>query len=404
MDDEPGILQMLRFSARSMMDVWEPAFVESAQQALELMARQPFEVIVSDMRMPGLTGAQLLNEVMRRYPATIRLILSGYADEEMALKCICATHQFLSKPCAMPELKATLNRICRLKERVQSEEIRNLILRKNRLPSVPSVYFKMLEVLQNQDCPTQRIAEIVATDPGLTAKLLQLVNSAFFGYAHNVSNVGDAVMLLGVGMIRSLALSFHLFSAFDHLEFGECSVEKIWNHSLRVGQLARLLAECEGANETVIDQAFTAGLLHDSGKLILADTLANLYGEIMAQARRQKRPLPEIESERLQANHADVGAYLMDLWGLPTALVEAVALHHEPRHSNPAAFSPLTAVHVANVLASELDANLAAVEASQLDMEYLGELGLNDRVEQWRKALGISRPPAKAAGPVLVHN
>src|SRR5207249_1724277 len=108
-----------------------------------------------------------------------------------------ATHQFLAKPCQLSAIEATLNRVRGLRELVRSEPIQKIVTRKDSLPSIPAVYFKLVEALQNPNCPTEGIGEIVAGDPGLTAKILQLVNSSFFGFAREVSSVGDAVMLLG---------------------------------------------------------------------------------------------------------------------------------------------------------------------------------------------------------------
>lgn len=177
------ILNLLKLSLASMRHEWEMRFVDSGEAALALIKDQPFDIVVSDMRMPRMSGAQLLNEVMKRFPATIRIILSGYAEQEQVLKCVGATHQFLTKPFNLDALKTTLNRCRRSKARLPNAEIQKLLARRDRLPSIPTVYFQIVEALQAPDCPAQRLGEIVATDPALTAKILQLVNSAFFGFA-----------------------------------------------------------------------------------------------------------------------------------------------------------------------------------------------------------------------------
>ena len=352
-DDEPSILELLDLTVGTMPGAWETRLAESGEKALNLMEKESFNVVVSDMRMPGMNGAQLLNEVMRRYPATSRIILSGYADQQELLRCVGATHQFLAKPCELSVLQATLTRIQGLRERLRSEEIQQLVSRKSSIPSIPAVYFKIAEALQQPDCPVERIAEAVASDPGLTARILQLVNSAFFGYAREVSNAEEAVMLLGVGRIRTLALTAHLFNSFEHVVSEHWSVEKTWNHSVRTGQWAKRIADLEHQDEHLAEQAFTAGILHDAGKLILLNNLLTNYLDIIARAVKENRPLIEVERERLGTTHANVGAYLLDLWGLPLPLVEAVALHHEPGKTGQLVFSPLTAVHAANVLEQE---------------------------------------------------
>ena len=384
-DDEPVILELLQLSLSSMKGEWEATMAQSAEEVLALMEKNPADVVVSDMNLPGMSGGQLLNEIMRRYPATIRIILSGYGDTEQVMRCVGATHQFLAKPFKLSELKAALKRIRGLKDRIASPEIRKVVARKEYLPTLPAVYFRILEALQEAESSVETIAKAVATDPGLTTKILQLVNSAFLGYGGQVSSAEEAILLLGTGTIRSLALTLRMFSAFDISQPEKRSLERVWNHSVRVGRLAQRIAKVEGGDDKLAEEAFTAGLLHDIGKLALADNSALGYVELMARAEEVKRPLIEIEREAFQATHAEVGAYLLDLWGLPLPLVEAVALHHEPGKTDAPCFNSLTAVHVANALESE--ASMPESLSQGLDLQYLDRLGLQSRLDAWRAEL-----------------
>jgi HD-like signal output (HDOD) protein len=361
------------------------------------MEQERFDLVVSDMRMPGMSGAELLNQVMRRYPATGRVILSGYAERDEIWRCVGATHQFLAKPCPLTAIEATLRRIRGLRERLRCEEIQKLVGEKRSLPSIPAVYFRVLEVLQRPDCPLDRIAEVVATDPSLTAKLLQLVNSAFFGYAREVSSAREAVMLLGVSTVRSLALTTQLFSPFKGLALPGWSGEELWRHSLRVARWARRMVMMEGRDEHLAEQAFTAGVLHDVGKLILADNFAEAYPELIARSAKEGRRLIELEQETFGATHAEVGAYLLDLWGLPAPLVEATALHHEPSRTSELSFSPLTVVHVSNVLEIAHRSSEPNMICDRLDALYLDQLSLGSRVEFWREQLTCEATEAKTS-------
>jgi HD-like signal output (HDOD) protein len=385
-DDETAVLRMLQAMLRSMSKEWDMAFAESGELALQLMEQAPFDVIVSDMRMPGMNGAHLLNEVMKRHPRTVRIILSGYADEDLVMKCVGATHQYLTKPMDLGVLKTALKRIGALNERLANNNLRSLVAKLSSLPSMPAVYVQMVEALQTPDCPIERIGEIVAADPALTAKLLQLVNSAFFGFAREVSSVVEAIQMLGVGVIRSLALSVQLFSRFDHLVFKECSVDLIWSHSFQTGILARTLARIEGHDEKMMELAFTAGLLHDAGKLVLAANLPVPYRNVLDQARLRNCAVFVVEQEVFQATHADVGAFLLGIWGLPTALVEAVAFHHNPGASGDTQFSALTAVHAANVLCQGSQTSATDTALTPVDLDYLARLGLKDRMPIWSEA------------------
>ena len=383
-DDEPMVLEVLQLALKPLAGDWEMAFVESGEKALNLIEERPVDVIVSDMCMPGMTGAQLVNEVRKRHPATIRLILSAHSDEEMVMKCLGSAHQFLTKPFNLIKLKSTLNQIYQLKQKLKSDGIRRLVTKMDCLPSMPVIYFQILDTLQKPDCSLQQIAEIVARDPGLTTKLLQLVNSAFFGFATKVSTAQEACMLLGVGTIRSLALTLHLFSAFDGKRLEQRFVERVWKHSLKVGGLSKKIAQFECADERKIEQSFTAGLLHDVGKLILAGGLGESYVELTVQARDQSLALTDLEQKTFDTNHADVGAYLLDLWGLPLPLVEAVAFHHQPAKAQEMVFGALTVVHVANALANELESSIGGVTVPGLDLDYLALFGLQNRINSWR--------------------
>jgi putative nucleotidyltransferase with HDIG domain len=381
-DDEPLILELLQLTVEGTEGEWDSRFVESGEQALQLMEREQFSLVVSDMRMPRMTGSQLLNEVMKRYPATMRIILSGYPDRDEVMRCVGATHQFLAKPCEISAITATLKRMRGLRERLHSAEIRQLLAGRERLPSIPSIYFEILDALENPDCSIDAISELVSQDPGLTAKILQLVNSAFFGFAREVSSAREGVMLLGIGTIRSLALTTHLFGVFKGE--GVCPVEQIWKHSMQVARAAREIVEIQCGDDTLSEEAFTAGMLHDIGKMILAEQMPEKYLELLQRAAKEKRPLTELEEETLGATHADIGAYLLDLWGLPVSLVEAVALHHHPLGATEMAFSPLTAVHVADHLVMMAAGNTGALDS--LDALYLDRLGLGSRLQDWRAA------------------
>jgi putative nucleotidyltransferase with HDIG domain len=248
----------------------------------------------------------------------------------------------------------------------------------------------LLEVLQKPNCSLDSVMTAVSGDAALTAKLLQVANSGFFGTTREVSNVREAVLLMGFGMLRSLSLSLHLFSAFDLPGMQDWS-QQLWRHSMRVGKWAKELARMQSCNEAECEQAYTAGILHDVGKLILADTVKLEYARVLAETARGPRTLEEVEMEILHVTHSDAGAYLLDLWGLPVPLVEAVAWHHNPGRCLADGFSALTAVHVADVL--DHASKTADLEQAMrgLDTTYLSDIGLRDRLPYWQAHLRSSR-------------
>jgi putative nucleotidyltransferase with HDIG domain len=383
-DDEPGLLKVIEGALRPMAKEWETHFVLSGKDALALMARAPFDVVVSDMRMPDMNGAQLLNLVLRQYPRSVRIILSGYVELKDAMSCVGVAHQFLQKPCKLVDLRKCLQRVADLNSQLQNEGLRTLAASMPNLPSVPALYLQMLDAIQSPNSSVQRIAEIASEDPAMSAKLLQLSNSAFFGFSHEVYSVAEAVQIVGAGTLQALALAVPLFSSFDRRKCPSFPIEQVWDHSAQTGALARQIASSYLGDAQLAEQAFAAGVLHDIGKLILADGMPDQYAAILATARATSRPLFQVEREVLSATHADIGAYLLTLWSLPFPLVEAVAYHHEPRRLQAATFDLTCIVHVANFLQRE-QSNQPDIVPSPLDMEYLNAAGLAQHLDEWRE-------------------
>jgi HD-like signal output (HDOD) protein/CheY-like chemotaxis protein len=384
-DDEPLVLQGLQRMLRPLRNEWEMEFVDSGAKALERLSQMPFDVVVSDMRMPGMNGAELLGEVMRRHPKTVRLILSGHADKELILKCVGSTHQYLAKPCDADALKATVLRAASIENTFRDDKLRELVARMDRLPSIPSLYTQIVEVLQNPDVTLEEVGGIIAKDMAMTAQILKLVNSAFFGLRRQVSSPAEAASYLGLDIIRSLALSINAFSQFDSLKVGRFSIEALWSHSLNTAATAKDIAQLENADQKVADEAFIAGMLHDIGKLVLAANFTENFNRVLQLTLDEKLEYVAAEEQIFGANHADVGGYLLGLWGLPVPVVEAIALHHRPGKAMQKSFSPLTAVHAANGIVHERDATDDHKPVSRIDPDYLAALGLTDHLNTWRK-------------------
>ena len=363
---------------------WDMSFVDSGASALKFMERSEVDVVVSDMRMPGMNGAQLLNEVMRRYPRTVRLILSGDADQELILKCVGSAHQCLSKPCDPSALRATVARAIDPKTSLKNEPLQRLIAQMDHLPSVPALYAQIVEKMHDPDVSLDVVGDIIGQDIGMTAKILKLVNSAYFGLRREISSPTEAVVYLGLDTVKSLVLSLNAFSQFDSVRVGSFSLVALWDHSLSTAAAAKRIARMQEAEQRLVDEAFVSGLLHDAGKVALAINFPRRYDEALRLVVEQKGDALTAEQHLFGANHAEVGGYLLGLWGLPVPVVEAIALHHRPTLSLNREFSPLTAVHVANSLVRVTAVNGAT---PTIDLEYLEDLSLTDRLSVWREEL-----------------
>jgi HD-like signal output (HDOD) protein len=385
-DDEALVLQGLQRMLRPLRNEWEMEFVDSGAKALERMAQAPFDVVVSDMRMPGMNGAELLSEVMKRHPKTVRLILSGHADKDLILKCVGSTHQYLAKPCDAEALKATVLRAASVENTLRDEKTKELVARMDRLPSIPSLYVQMVEALHNPEVTLEEVGGIIAKDMAMTAKILKLVNSAFFGLRRQVSSPVEAANYLGLDTIRSLVLSINAFSQFESLPVGKFSIEALWSHSLNTAAIAKSIAQAESDDPKLADEAFIAGMLHDIGKLVMAANFSQEFNRSLDLILEKKLDPIAAEQEIFGASHADVGGYLLGLWGLPVPVVEAIALHHSQGKAMQKCFSPLTAVHAANGIIHEREVAGEANPPVRIDSDYLTALGLSEQLNTWRKA------------------
>jgi putative nucleotidyltransferase with HDIG domain len=379
-DDEPNVLNGLRRMLRPLRHEWSAEFAESGAKALVLLEQKSFDVLVSDMRMPGMSGVELLEAVYRRYPRTVRIILSGQCDEAASARAVRVAHQMLSKPCDPDMLKATVTSACAQRDLLANETLMSLVTRQASVPSLPALYTEVVGELDSPEPSLDRVARIIGRDPGMTARILHLANSSFFGLRNPSSNVKQAVAVLGIETMRMLVLSICIFSRFKE-EGGESPrIQAVWSHSQATSGLAARIARAEGCDPRTVEHAAAAGLLHDIGKLILADSLPAEYRVILTDAETSNRPLWQSEQAALGASHAEVGAYLLGLWGVPAPIIEAVAWHHHPNDCPNPSFRPLTAVHAANALVPR---SLGPQEAS-LDLAYLERLNLVDRVQRWQ--------------------
>ena len=382
-DDDPMLARVYAMVLQDQSLRWEGRSATSGNQALDMMARLPFDVVVADLRMPEMTGIELMAMVRKHYPRTSRIILSGIRDQAEIAHCLADTHQFIPKPVDLKTLRDSLARICSLDNLLLNEQLRALVGRFDTLPSFPALYMEVMNELAASDPSIVRIAKIVGQDPAMTAKMLHIVNSAAFGLPRLMSSPLEAVQYIGTGTVRSLVLSVHIFSSFDRKVKG-FSIDDFEEHALRCARLARALMESHRTETAAAEDAYIAGMLHDLGKLMLATSLPDCYQEATAYAVAHQLPLYAAETEVFGATHAGVGAYLLGLWGLPATIVEAVAFHHSPNRSDMLTFGPLAAVHLANVLDGEQSKHHRPMPASGFDADYLDALKVQDQLANWR--------------------
>jgi putative nucleotidyltransferase with HDIG domain len=382
-DDEKKILDGLRRMLRTMRDEWEMVFATSGEEALASLEATVCDVIVSDMRMPGMSGEQLLAEVRRRHPGVIRLVLSGQADKDSILKSVGPIHQFLQKPCEAETLISAISRTTRLGDLLEQPALRALVSELESLPSLPARQQDLLAKLQSPNVSPKVVGESIGQDIGMVTKILQLVNSAFFGLRRRVSSPTDAVVLLGMDTVRSLVLTLQVFSQIAEGEVDGLSTDRLLAHSVAVAAVAKKIALAEGLAAEKAEEVYLAGLLHDVGKLVMATKRPAEFAEARTLATTSGEAEEEAERRVFGAAHSEIGAYLLGLWGFGSDVVDAALLHHRPSVGGASEFSATTAVHVANALARGLP-TAGDAQCAGLDQEHLQRLGLSDRVDAWR--------------------
>ena len=374
--------------------LWECHFVADASAALALLSEHPLDALVANLTLPGKTGADLLREARESHPQILGFIVGGGRDQAHIINSIGGPHQFIRRPFDAAKLAATLKHGLSLDTWLATEGLHKLVPRLRRLPSLPSTYFNLLRELESDSVTTQNIGAIIARDPVVTARLLQMVNSAAFSPAQKVTDPADAVAVLGIETLKSLVLGLQVFSQADEARKAGLSLEILWEHSLLVAKYARLITLKQTGDSRFAGDAFTAGLLHDVGRIVIASNLPAEYAAVIQRARESGRPLHEEEDELLGVSHAQVGAYLLGLWGMPTEFVEAAAGHHAPsRKSFACEFSLLGAVHAANVFAHASGGQTDGLCLPQIDLDYFEALHLGDQLALWQEACTGEKPP-----------
>lgn len=385
-DDEEQLLAGLRRTLRDKRHEWDIAFAHSGAAALDMMATNGFDVVVSDMRMPEMTGAELLSIVREKYPHIVRIILSGYAEKEALLQSVGPSHQYLAKPCDPTILKTTIERALNLQKLVGGTRIRDLVSTLGRMPTPSPTYHRLIDEITSPQSTVQSVAKIITSDVTLAAQTLKLTNSAYFGLPNKVSSIEHAVRLLGFETLRNLVFVAGFYEAFNGAEWQMQTLEKLNRRSLTMARLAKRICQTEGLSEAECEAAFSAALLAHVGTLVMVINRPNDFEQVIQQVENDGITIEEAENAVFGASHSSIGAYLLGLWGFTDSVVESVAFHHQPNLAGNSSFSPSTAVHVAQYITRRSSERLDCVERyikSELNTTALENTGQFDRVEKW---------------------
>ncbi len=374
-DDEPQVLESLRDALRPRRREWSPSFATGGEAALTELAGERFDVVVSDMRMPGMDGATLLRRVQELQPDAVRIMLTGSTDREVLARAASVVHRFLSKPCDLDELARVVGEAGALGDRPGDDRLHHLAAGATLLPSAPLLYAELSALVASESAGMREIAQVIERDVAITAKVLQLVNSAFFSLPRPIARIEEAISYLGLGTLKAIVLSAEAMGAFRPAPpIDDFPIERLERHAAAAASLARELVTAPAAR----DKAFTAGMLHNIGWLVLAAYEPEHVAAVLAMAKAGDRSLTSIEHDRGESSHALVGSHLLELWGLPKTIVTAVAHHHD--HAEPAGpgVDAIAATYLAVALLREQETG------TPVDIDYVTALGVVDSLDAWR--------------------
>lgn len=381
-DDEPHLLAALRRMLRGQRERWEIFYAGSGAEALELMAGQEIDAVVCDMRMPGMSGADLLSRVQTRYPSTARIILSGQADVDSVLAVVRSAQQFLAKPCDPAVLTGAVERALEVQRTLTDPGLRKLIGGVVSLPTLPGIYQELVDAIE-AGVDMSEIGRILASDVATSAEVLKLVNSAFFGLPRQIASVQSAVSLLGLENIRALVLAGSVFRVSEALAWVD--IEAMRTRAMHRAGIARMIAAEEAWPAPERDIAVLACMLRDVGGLVLAEAMPAAALELGGRAPGSGEPDPVSVSGREEEVYgctvAQASAYLLGLWGFTPPVVHTVATY--PLH----AAEPGTTQYEWVLLFASLWSQDAPEDMMPGPNEYL----TTERLQRW--AAAASRVP-----------
>lgn len=388
-DDQTPVLETAVLILRTIDPQWEIVGFNDPVKALAAIKAKPPDLVLSDQAMPGMQGSQLLEEVRTLSPTTIRVIMSGYVSLNK-LSLITSAHQYIAKPFDTMKLRELIRRSFAAQERIADKGLQTIATSLRSIPSLPQVYHSLLAQLENQRNAISEIAKMVAEDAGLSIKVLQLANSPLFGHDEMITTPKEAVMCLGTDMLAAVVLSQSLFRHYQSVNHPEMDVRRIWNHCWETAYFAQHICRQKQLSSNIAGEALLAGLLHETGRFVLIDNFADRYQWACDDARQTKTPLMPCLLAAFKTTPFQITAYLLELWGLPDAVINAIAAQDNPAAAPPPGFSLVSALYVADHLACRRSPP-DLFPPADWDTAYLQSIGCVEDVPIWEKMSFDSR-------------
>lgn len=391
-DDEEHVLKGLKLAfhgTRSSMGVHTAS---SAQEALDTLGANPdIAMIVTDLHMPGMDGIELLKTTMQDFPDVVRCMLSGNLTGDATITASQYAHQMLTKPCETNHLRDVVIRALSVRRRLDEFSLRDELLSLGGLPSIPTQYSQIVSELNTPKPSMERLVDIIRKDPAMTVKVLQVVNSHSLA-GHEISDIESAVQHIGVESLKSFVLMAELFANEGELNGdSDFNVDELWNHGIEVAEFSNAIAGSECEDPELLGRCYTSGLLHDLGILFFASKLPARFEEARKHAEATQRTLMNAERDLYGATHAEIGGFLLDLWGLAMPVVNAITYHYFPSGAPEEVYmihehmqvDPLLVVHVANYFSEDQETMGSDGVSTSADVDYLEKMHALEKLDRW---------------------
>lgn len=341
----------LKLYCDSFQNEWEVFYADQQNQVLDILANNNIDVFFAEFNPNDESSLNTFKIVKEKYPKIIRIGFSNSLGAEVTSKKIDYIHRIIYKPFTAESIKEQVEKIFFLQNLLQNENIIKVTNSLDHLPSLPDIFLELEREMNSPYSSFKRMATIIVKDVTLTAKILKVVNSAYFGLSHKVVDIVQALNLLGVEIVKSIVLFEKTFSTKEFSSIPAEAINLLWEHSFKTAQLSRKITRLETNDNKLCEIAYISGLLHDIGKLIIWKVLPKHNPIILKQ-----KKLIEIdyldEFDTFDTSHAEIGAYLLGLWGFPDQVVEAISLHHILNKTHINKFSVYLGLYFANMLAN----------------------------------------------------
>lgn len=389
-DDDLNVLEGLQRMLLPLTQTIDMEFFPSPAVALERVKQDACDLVVCDLHMPGLNGVQFLEQVRTCRPDAIRFILTGMIDHPLHHAALRLAHQVIAKPCRPELLRELIQRAVKLKQRQAGSELAAVLPRIQALPSLPASYQRVLDFLSAPTASCRGLSRLISEDIGMSARILQLANSAYYGRPGKVNNLVQAIVYLGMKTVEALILREGIFSKIDPSLADRFAVGSLERHCMRVGMLAKRIGTDLAMPPEILEQTSTAGILHDTGKIIMIAEFADRFDQAIRQSRAQKIGLSEAERSVFGYTHAELGATLLSLWSMPADIIESAAFHHVPwllaDASNPAqrSISLSDIIYMADCIDHRFCSGWSDGCTPDVNESYLADYGLTEQFHLWQ--------------------